>query len=266
MEATNKMATPRKKPFKLNAFPIVNGILFVVICLIILVPIWKVLVDSFDLTTGYGMKLWPENFGLDGYTTVLTNEDELRKIQLVSANDRAVIMLDGEIIATLYDHDLQKAHHFETPVPVRKGARLEILVENMGRVNYSFKLEHQRKGIDSGVVINDHQKFGWNMFVCDEAVMASLTPVGTKATNAPAVHTLVFQVDEKADTWLELPEWGKGTVILNGFCLGRFWEIGPQKRLYIPAPLLKEGENTLIIVETEGKAGKAFLRDEPDLG
>ena len=90
--------------------------------------------------------------------------------------------------------------------------------------------------------------------------------MGTKATNAPAVHTLVFQVDEKADTWLELPEWGKGTVILNGFCLGRFWEIGPQKRLYIPAPLLKEGENTLIIVETEGKAGKAFLRDEPDLG
>ena len=57
-----------------------------------------------------------------------------------------------------------------------------------------------------------------------------------------------------------------GTVILNSFCLGRFWEIGPQKRLYIPAPLLREGENTLIIVETEGKTGKVFLQDEPDLG
>ena len=161
---------------------------------------------------------------------------------------------------------LQKAHHFETPVPVKKGAVLEILVENMGRVNYSFKLEHQRKGIDSGVVINDHQKFGWNMFVCDEAVMASLQPAGQTDAKAPAAHTLTFTVDEKADTWLALPGWGKGTVILNGFCLGRFWEIGPQQRLYIPAPLLREGENTLLIVETEGKTGQAFLLDEPDLG
>jgi beta-galactosidase len=207
-----------------------------------------------------------QNYGYTLYTTVLTNEDELRKIQLVGANDRAVIMLDGEIIATLYDHDLQQAHKFETPVPVRKGARLEILMENMGRVNYSFKLEHQRKGIDSGVVINDHQKFGWNMFTCDEATMAGLQPVGHTHEKAPTVHTLTFHVGEKADTWLSLPGWGKGTVILNGFCLGRFWEIGPQQHLYIPAPLLKEGENTLVIVETEGKSGQAFLVDEPNLG
>ena len=197
---------------------------------------------------------------------MLTNETELRKLQLVSANDRAVVLLDGTIIATLYDHDLQKAHHFETPVPVRKGAVLEILMENMGRVNYSFKLEHQRKGIDSGVVINDHQKFGWDMIVCDEQVMASLRPEGSAPEGVPAVHQLTFTVDEPADTWLELPNWGKGTVTLNGFCLGRFWEIGPQKRLYIPAPLLKKGANELLIVETEGKAGHAFLRDEPDLG
>lgn len=73
MENTQKMAvTPRKK-IKFNVFPIVNGLVFLLLCLIILVPIWKVLVDSFDLTTGYGMKLWPERFGLEGYTTVLTN-------------------------------------------------------------------------------------------------------------------------------------------------------------------------------------------------
>ena len=55
-------------------------------------------------------------------------------------------------------------------------------------------------------------------------------------------------------------------VLLNGFTLGRFWEIGPQKRLYIPAPLLREGENRLTIIETEGRSGQVFLRDEPDLG
>ena len=99
-----------------------------------------------------------------------------------------------------------------------------------------------------------------------EHQMASLQPVGNTCDHAPTVHTLTFQVDGKADTWLALPGWGKGTVMLNSFCLGRFWEIGPQQRLYIPAPLLREGENVLTIMETEGKSGQAFLVDEPDLG
>ena len=96
--------------------------------------------------------------------------------------------------------------------------------------------------------------------------MRALAPEGTTPEGVPAVHQLAFDVDEKADTFLELPGWGKGTVLLNGFTLGRFWEIGPQKRLYIPAPLLREGENRLTILETEGRSGQVFLRDEPDLG
>ena len=82
----------------------------------------------------------------------------------------------------------------------------------------------------------------------------------------PAVHLLSFEVDRCADTFLDLTGWGKGTVFLNGFTLGRFWEIGPQKRLYIPAPLLREGENELLIVETEGRFGKATLESELALG
>ncbi len=38
-----------------------------------LIPLWKVFVDSLDLRTAYGMKLWPEQFGLDGYISVFTN-------------------------------------------------------------------------------------------------------------------------------------------------------------------------------------------------
>ena len=47
--------------------------------------------------------------------------------------------------------------------------------------------------------------------------------------------------------------------------LGRFWDIGPQKRLYIPGPLLRKGANELLIVETEGKHGSAVLCDEPSI-
>ena len=184
--------------------------------------------------------------------------------------DRVLVQVrmdtDGELILTLYDRELEKAYEFETPVPVRKGARLDILVENMGRVNYSYKMIKQRKGIDSAVVINNHQHYGWDIYRIDEPAMLSM-PVGEACpAGQPGVYEMTFDVDVPADTWLELPGWGKGVVLLNGFSLGRFWEVGPQKRLYIPAPLLKEGTNTLRIIESEGKSGPALLVDEPSLG
>ncbi len=61
------------KKKKIEVFSIVNGIVFIILALIIIIPIWKILVDSFDLKTAYGMKLWPEKFGLDGYQQVLSN-------------------------------------------------------------------------------------------------------------------------------------------------------------------------------------------------
>ena len=84
---------------------------------------------------------------------------------------------------------------------------------------------------------------------------------------APGFYEFTFDAEETGDTFLDFEGWGKGCAFINGFNLGRFWEIGPQKRLYIPAPLLKKGENPILIFETEGKApGTIELCDEPDLG
>ena len=117
------------------------------------------------------------------------------------------------------------------------------------------------------MVINNHQHYGWDIVCLDEDMMRWLPMDGQPAAaGRPGVYDLTFMVDEPADTFLELPGCGKATVFLNGFTLGRFWEIGPQKRLYIPAPLLKMGKNFLRIVESEGRFGKAVLADEPDLG
>lgn len=76
-----------------------------------------------------------------------------------------------------------------------------------------------------------------------------------------------YEADELCDTFLDTDGFGKGVAFINGFNLGRFWEIGPQKRLYIPAPLLNKGKNTIVIFETEGKSAESILLcDEPDLG
>ena len=73
---------------------------------------------------------------------------------------------------------------------------------------------------------------------------------------------------EPKDTFLKLPNFTKGFVVLNGFNLGRYWEIGPQKTLYVPASVLKEGENELIVFESDGIKGEAAVEftDVPELG
>ena len=73
MENTKLSGNAQKAKKKISVFPYFNGLFFVIVCFIVLIPIWKVLVDSFDLNTGYGMKLLPKDFGLDGYKVVLTN-------------------------------------------------------------------------------------------------------------------------------------------------------------------------------------------------
>jgi beta-galactosidase len=83
----------------------------------------------------------------------------------------------------------------------------------------------------------------------------------------PAFFRASFNVDEPADTFLALPRWTKGVVWINGFNLGRFWERGPQKTLYVPAPVLKRGENELIVFELHGTSSLLVeFQDKPVLG
>jgi beta-galactosidase len=65
---------------------------------------------------------------------------------------------------------------------------------------------------------------------------------GDYLPGTPAFHRFRFQAEEIGDTFLDFEGWGKGCAFVNGFNIGRFWEIGPQRRLYIPGPLLRKGE------------------------
>ena len=139
-------------------------------------------------------------------------------------------------------------------------------MENMGRVNFTPIMEEQRKGIDGGVQVNDRLHFGWTIYPLP---MEDLTNVdfGVPAkTGLPGFYEFQFEIDDPADTFLDTDGWGKGIVFVNHFNIGRFWEIGPQKRLYVPGPLLKKGKNTLVIFETEGKvSGSIQFYDEPEI-
>jgi beta-galactosidase len=155
----------------------------------------------------------------------------------------------------------------EVPYEFEKNSSMDILVENMGRVNFGPLLQKQRKGIDGCVQINGHQHMKWTHYPLPLDNLDQLDFTRGYKKGKPAFYRFELWVEEPGDTFIDLEGWGKGCVFINGFNLGRFWEIGPQKRLYLPAPLLKYGKNDIIVFETEGKVrDTVVLKDKPDLG
>lgn len=206
-----------------------------------------------------------QGYGYILYESQLKYEGPIEKIRLWGANDRANLFVDEKPVLTLYDRELLTEYEFTEPV--QKGDKISILMENMGRVNFGPALEQQRKGIDRSVQINGHQHYHWTEYCLPMEDLSGLDFQVPVREGEPGFYKFTFEADETGDTFLDFSGWGKGCVLVNGFNIGRFWEIGPQKRLYIPAPLLRKGENTILIFETEGKApGSITLCGEPDLG
>ena len=206
-----------------------------------------------------------QGYGYILYRSSLDTEENLGKIRLWEANDRANIWVEDKPVLTLYDRELLEEH--ELNYPARKGDRLDILVENMGRVNFGPRMERQRKGIDQCVQINGHMHNHWQQYPLPLDHIERVDFGKPYLQGTPSFHRFEFVAEELADTFLDFGGWGKGCAFVNGFHIGRFWEIGPQKRLYIPAPLLKKGANEIIMFETEGKISETItLAEEPDIG
>ncbi|QNP70217.1 beta-galactosidase [Streptomyces roseirectus] len=180
--------------------------------------------------------------------------------------DRAQVYIDGAPVGVL-ENERQ-----ETSLPVqvlRRGAVLEVLVENMGRVNYGPRIGAP-KGLLGPVTFDGTPVTGWECrpLPLEEPLGAALFAESDGAACAePAFHRGTFEVTDPADTFLSLPGWTKGQAWINGFSLGRYWNRGPQHTLYVPAPVLRPGTNTLIVLELQATTGNhARLVDTPDLG
>lgn len=206
-----------------------------------------------------------QNYGYILYTSPIRNERKLERIRLWDANDRANIFLGEERLLNLYDRELLEEHKLQKETT--EGQEIAILMENMGRVNFGPMMNRQHKGIDRCVQINGHMHTGWKQYTLPLDDVSRVDYTRGYTEGMPAFYRFRLDVEEPCDTFLELEGWGKGCVFLNGFHLGRFWEIGPQKRLYVPGPLLRKGSNEIVVFETEGKAsGEICFYDEPDIG
>lgn len=193
-------------------------------------------------------------------------------IKIRGLQDRAHVWVDGEFAGILTDANGAEGLKVKGNGQL---AAIEILVENQGRINYG-PLFGQGKGILDGVLINQRYTFHWEQRAIDlEQTLPELLALadssatetaGTQPSNGVGFHTASFTSTSDADTYLALPGFGKGFVWINGFMLGRYWEIGPQITLYVPAPLIANGENTITILELDHAGNSVELRQSPELG
>lgn len=234
-------------------------------------PLFANLPEGIKDTEIKTMEEYDQGFGSIMYRTVLPAVPEGSVLTVNDAHDYAQIFVNGIYIGKLDRRMGEK----ELMLPAcNKGATLDIFVEAMGRINFGRAIK-DFKGITDNVTITENRD-GYE-YVCDlknwtvynlpdelefyQGMFKNMQPVAAAGTDGRmpiGVYKGTFNVRKPGDTFLNMEQFGKGLVYVNGHALGRFWEIGPQQTLYIPGPWLKKGENEIIVFDIIGpKAAKA---------
>lgn len=198
-------------------------------------------------------------YGYVIYRTQMKNYSGRDKIRLIETSDRAYVYANQKLQAIQF----QESMGDEVYIDEKDNFTLDVLVENMGRVNYGFKLQgpSQRKGIRGGIMhdMHFHRSYLQYPLSFDKAMINKLPFVeGRLAHSRPSFSRFILNLDsdEITSTFIDCQNLGKGVVFVNGFNLGRYWSIGPVYHLYLPGSLLKEGRNEIVVFETEKEAPK----------
>ena len=220
-------------------------------------------------------------WGMTYYVTRLP-EVPVQSVLTMEAHDYAQVFIDDVYIGKI---DRVKNEKSLSLPPVKKGQKLAILVEAMGRINFGRAIK-DFKGIVGDVVINtEADEYGneaawtlkkWTMTpISDDynkavkAFDANMIPLSdgfAKRENGRGYHRGYFTLKKVGDTFLNFETWGKGQVYVNGHAMGRIWSIGPQQTLYIPGCWLKKGKNEVIVLDVVGpKEAVVWGQAEPEL-
>jgi Beta-galactosidase len=204
-----------------------------------------------------------QNYGFILYRNYLKGPRMDQFIHIKELRDRALIFADGIYRGSMYrDRD----DIVKIDVPDERTIQLDILVENMGRVNYGPYLK-DCKGITEGVSLNGQYIYDWEVYTLPLKDLSCLKYVETGKCDTPAFYKGCFWIDEPQDTFLRLDGWEKGIAYINGINLGRYWKEGPQKTLYVPGPFLVKGKNVVEVFELYSvDAPEVQFVDNPKLG
>jgi len=213
--------------------------------------IWNVLPKAIYSPQPKAMEMLGQNQGLMLYQTRLIGHKEGR-LTITEPHDLALVFLNHQYIGSVsrdggkWSIELPKASS-STENPL-----LEILVEGMGHINFAQYMI-DRKGITDRVTLNNMTLMNWNMYPLpldtEFITKASQKNTSVNTSKGGILFKGIFSLTNTADTYFDLSNYQKGVVYINGHNLGRYWNIGPQQRVYCPKAWLKEGVNELVLVD-----------------
>ena len=195
-----------------------------------------------------------QGYGYIAYTTLLNRDYENTTLSFESLGDRAQIYINYDLVGIVYIND----EKLELQINAKKGDRLTILCENMGRANFGAKMM-RKKGIAGRCLLNKTIHFDWDVYCLEMNNLDKVVYSNEIPQEKSAFYKGTFTIDDAKDTFLKLPDFTKGFVTINGFNIGRYWEIGPQVTLYVPASLLNVGENEIVVFESDGLKGEPIV-------
>jgi beta-galactosidase len=198
-----------------------------------------------------------QNQGLIIYKTKLIGQKS-GNLKIWEPHDYALVFLNGKFIDTVY----RDGGKWEVTLPKTDAANpvLEIVVEAMGHINFAqFMID--RKGITDRVTLNGMTLMNWEMSLLpmDEAFIQQPPKINSlqfKSDTPCNFFKGEFLLDQTGDTYFDMSNYSKGMLYVNGHNLGRYWNIGPQHRLYCPASWLKKGKNEIISFDFFALEGK----------
>jgi len=136
-------------------------------------------------------------------------------------------------------------------IAAHAGQRLELLVENSGRINFTTKIRGERAGIVGDVRLDGRVLRDWEI-VPLPLDQPPADGYREQACAGPCFYRGKFQVSAPGDTYLNTSSLGKGVVWVNGHLLGRFWNIGPMGSLFLPGAWLRSGNNEVTVMDLDG--------------
>ena len=201
--------------------------------------------------------------GLARYRVQLDQGPAAGVLAFAEVRDRAWVSLDGQPVGVLARED----HAWSITLPRGEGL-LELLVEDQGRVNYGPRIG-EPKGLIGPATFAGVSIAGWNasavpLDAFESGSSLQLAPQEAPLTAGAHVFEATVALEAPADLALSTDGWGKGLVWVNGFCLGRYWRSGPQRTLFVPAPVTRAGENLVTVLEFDS-LGTPTVRFAPDI-
>ena len=119
------------------------------------------------------------------------------------------------------------------------------MFHSSGTVAYDHRPE-----LHSDELYHSDELLNWSMYKLPFDDIDKLKIINRKIqAGHPLIKSGEFNLTEVADTYFDMSNWGKGVVWVNGHNLGRYWSIGPQQSIYVPAEWLKKGQNKIDILE-----------------